>query len=160
MLRYILFLRWHVSCLVKHVEIHFVPLLAWDWFDKHKLRFILYPRCHRMGLVNIFLDTIYFVAGMEEVRSAQIEINFVSSQPSNGIRVFNSGSDVFCVLAGMGGIWSTHVEIHFVCSLAVEGFGQHMLRFVLVWLLAVEGFSQHMLRYIYCPCWHMRTHLE
>jgi hypothetical protein len=31
----------------------------------------------------------------------------------------------------MGGLWSTHIDIHFVSALALDGFVQHMLRYIL-----------------------------
>jgi len=41
------------------------------------------------------------------------------------------GQHLFCVLTGMRLGWSTNVEMHYVTSLALDGFGQHMLRNVL-----------------------------
>ena len=77
-------------------------------------------------------------------------------------------------------VFYSHFEIQFESSLAREGFGQHMLRFILclvgmgkvcsthveiclVPLLACAGFSEHMLRCIFGlagMCWVWSTHVE
>jgi len=54
-------------------------------------------------------------------------------------------------------VCSINVEMHFMCSLALDGFGQHLMRFILsstrvtihfIFTLAYEGFVQHELRCI------------
>ena len=61
------------------VKIYFEPSLAWKAFEKHKLRCILCPRLHGMGLVNACLDSLGFLAGMKKVCSTHVEMHFVSS---------------------------------------------------------------------------------
>ena len=70
----------------------------------------------------------------------------------------NKCRNALCVFAGMRGLWSTRwdvdVEMHLEFSLAQARFYQPMLTFV--FSLALDVFGQHMLRYILCPEWHGR----
>ena len=117
------------------------------------LRYILCPCWHGRGFVNTCWGTFCVKSGMWRVRSAHVEIHFVSSQVWDRFvqhllryilfprwhvwGLINTCWDTFCVLASMGSVWITYVEICFLSSLACEVFGQHMLRC------------------IFCPPWHV-----
>ena len=100
-----------------------------------------------MGLIIACWDAFCFLAGMGCVWSTQVDMHFVCSLACDGFgqhmlscilssrwhgRGFvNTCWDTFCVLAGIGWVWSTYVGMHFVSSLSWEGFGQHMLKYIL-----------------------------
>ena len=60
---------------ITHVEIEFVLSLA---FGQHKLRYILCPFSHEIGLVKRSWDIFWFLDGIEGVWSTNVEMHFVS----------------------------------------------------------------------------------
>ena len=92
---------------------------------------------------------------MGGVCSTHAEMNFLSSLACDGF--FNKCLGTFFICwPGRG--W--HVEIIFLSSLGRKVFGQQKH---FVFYLALDGFGQNMLRSIYCPCWHggvWSTHIE
>ena len=131
-----------------HIEMHFVSSLSWEGYGQHKLRCILCPLWHRMRLVDTFWDIFYFLAGLGGVWATQVEIHFVFSMTL--ISLVNTSWDIFSVLAGIGGFFST--QVYFVLSLAWDGFGEHMLRYIF-FIAGMGGFGQHMLSCIFCSRW-------
>ena len=74
------------------------------------LRYNFYFRWHGRGLLNTCWDSILWSSW-------------------HGTGLVSTCCDTFCVLAGMVGVCSTHVDVHFDTMLALEGFGQHKLRY-------------------------------
>ena len=158
--RYIHGPRFKAGVRSKEVEVHFVNLLALEgfvkacwytfcasiaWFGNHKLRYILWPRWHGMGLFNTSWDTICSLADMGVFWSTHVEIHFVNSLAWFGqhnlryifcIRWHWSGldntiSDIFSVLARKEWMRWTHVETHFVSLQAWKGYCKYMSRYIL-----------------------------
>ena len=126
-----------------NVEMHFVTSLAWGKVSQHKLRcifchcwhdtclstllrFILCPRWHGIGLVNISqLWNIFFViVGMTPVCHQMLRCIFCP-------RWRNTCYDTLYVRAAMDRLWPTHIMMHFVSSLEWGAFCQHMFRYIL-----------------------------
>jgi hypothetical protein len=152
-----------------HVEIHFVPLLAWEY------------------LVNTSLDTFCFLRGMGWVCSTHVEIHFVTSLYCEGfvlhklrcilcplwqvIGFFYTYCGSFHVFTGMELVWSTQIDIHFCprrhgwglvntccdafCVLAGMGrVWSTNFEMPFVSSLTWGGFDQHRFRCILRPRWH------
>ena len=150
--KYILCPSWHGRIWSTQVEMYFVSSLTWEVLGQHELRYILCPRWHGKGLVITCFD------------------DFLSAMAWECL--VNTSWDTFCVLTGMRCVCPTHVEVNFVSSLALDGFGQHMLICIscprwhgrglvntswdaFCFLSFMGGrFGQHMFRYILCARWH------
>jgi hypothetical protein len=139
-------LAWELGVWSTHVEmdlvssqfkVHFVSLLACGVFGHHKWRYSLCPRWHVLGLVNTSWDAFSVLVGIgrffsdiRKVLSTQVEVHFVSTLAWD-MGLDKTFWDILSVFAGIGGVWLTLVKIHFVSSLVCNGFGQHMLRYIL-----------------------------
>ena len=93
------------------VEVHFVSLLAFGGFVQHKMRVILCPRCHGMGLVNTSWEAFCVFVGILRFWSTQVELQFCIRWHGRGL--VNTRWDIFCDFAGMGGVWATQFQINF-----------------------------------------------
>jgi hypothetical protein len=133
-----------VAVIQTQLEIHFVFSLSWS------ITFL-----------------IQFVSSLAWDEFGQRMLRYISFPRWHRRGLFNTGWVAFCVLAGKGGVWSTRGKMHFVFSLKWEGFGQHMLRYILCprlhemdlvntsWdtfcvIAGMGGFGQHMLGGILC----------
>ena len=184
-LRHILFLCWHgigllntcwdtfcfLACMggvrSTHVEINFMPSLAWDGFNQYKLWCILFRRCK--GAVWPKQVKGNFVSCLAWDRFSNYKFCYILCPRSHGrgfgehmlkcilcprghgICLVNLCLDPFCGLAGMGGVWSTQAEMHSLSWLSCDGFVNTSYDTFCV-SQAWDGFGQHMLRYFLWLC--------
>ena len=134
MLRCILCSRWHRRDLVNACSDTFcvLPGMGWVWsthvrciytlnmFGQLIFWCIVWPHIHGMDLVNTSLDALYVLVCMWLVLLTHVEMHFVLSQAWHAF-----------VQPNLGGVWSTHVVLHFESSLSCDGFGTHVLPYIL-----------------------------
>ena len=127
------------------VDIHFMSPLALEWFCQPMLKCIFRARWHGKVWSTHAVFHFYSSLSSEGLGNTQCVI-FVSSLAWDGfgkhmLRLIlcpcwhgkhgNISWDAFCVLAGMWAVWYSQVENNFLSSLTRDGFGQHLLGYIL-----------------------------